>query len=195
MYQFNPTYHRRRSIRLKEYDYSQAGLYFITICIQDKIPLFGEIKNKEMLLSEIGHIAHKEWLKTEEIRDNVILHEFIVMPDHFHAILEIKFSKGNNHENIGKFRSPSQTIGSIIRGYKIATTKRIKDLIFSRGGWGYLQFAPTAPTIFAKTNIAPTISKLKIWQRDYYEHIIRDNHAYQRISNYIINNPAKWEKK
>ncbi len=132
MIKFDPNIHHRKSIRLHNFDYSQAGLYFITICTQDKIPLFGEIKNNEMHLSEMGKIAHDEWLNSANIRDNIILHEFIVMPDHFHAILEIKFSKGNNKEAIGQFKSPSQTIGSIIRGYKIATTKQIKDFILSR---------------------------------------------------------------
>jgi putative transposase len=126
MIKFNPIIHHRKSIRIHHFDYSQAGLYFITICNQDKIPLFGKINNKEMHLSEIGAVAHDEWLNLSHIRDNIILHEFIVMLDHFHAIIEIKFSKGNNQEAIDQFKSPSQTIGSIIRGYKIATTKQIK---------------------------------------------------------------------
>ena len=126
------------------------------------------------------------FLEIEEIqiRDNISLHEFIVMPNHFHAIIEIIFQKGNNQENISQFKSPSQTIGSIIRGYKIATTKKIKDLLST----GELQFAPT----IKDSQFTPTA--LKIWQRNYHEHIIRDERAYLNISNYIINNPAKWEE-
>ncbi|MBK9734491.1 MAG: hypothetical protein IPO92_05775 [Saprospiraceae bacterium] len=84
-----------------------------------------------------------------------------------------------------KFKSPSQTIGAIIRGYKIATIKKIKDHILNSDR-GELQFAPTGPT--------EEIIQLdfKIWQRNYYEHIIRDEKSYQTISEYIINNPAKW---
>ena len=181
----NPNIHHRRSIRLKEYDYSQVGLYLITLCCQDRIHLFGEVVNGEMILNELGQIAHDEWLKTLQVRDNINLHEFIVMPNHFHAIIEIIFQKGNNQENIGQFKSPSQTIGSIIRGYKIATTKKIKDFISSTGE---LQLAQNSEAF----NFSPNAKK--IWQRDYHEHIIRDDRAYQNISNYIINNPSKWKE-
>lgn len=219
MNQYNPNIHHRRSIRLKGYDYSQAGLYFITICCQDRAHLFGHIENGEMILNEYGKIAWEEWHATEAIRDNCRTHEFIVMPNHIHGIIEILFKKENkkeelgknNFEEIGKFKSPSQTIGSIIRGFKIATIKKIKDFIQeekdNRGsstgefkinsGEGdlkdnrstvELQFAPTAPTEKIKN------LNFKIWQRNYYEHIIRNEQAYNNISNYIINNPAKWDE-
>ena len=201
MSHYNPQKHHRRSIRLQGYDYSQEGLYFITICCQDRALLFGEIVNGEMILNSYGEIAQKEWQNTSAIRDNVVLHEFVVMPNHFHSIIEIKFQKGKNE--IGKFQSPSQTVGAIIRGYKIATIKKIKDYILDMGekindstgeksmeSKGELQFAPTAPT-------APTekIKELdfKIWQRNYYEHIIRNEQAYERISDYIRDNPKRWD--
>jgi len=259
MNNYNPKYHHRRSIRLKGYDYTQEGLYFITLCIQDREHIFGEIKNGEMHLNAFGKIAEMEWHNTPIIRDNVALHEHIIMPNHMHGIIEITFQKSNTPE-IGAFKSPSQSIGSIIRGYKIATIKRIKDLIknsnlednkgeFKEGdkkenykgefkkkenySTGELQFAPTkipkgfaptarfaptkipkgfAPTArFAPTKIpegfaptarfAPTAEAkkiinldFKIWQRNYYEHIIRDKKSYKNISNYIINNPKKWEE-
>ncbi|NBL65852.1 hypothetical protein GV828_11630 [Flavobacterium sp. NST-5] len=199
MNRYNPQKHHRRSIRLQGYDYSQEGLYFITICCQDRAHLFGKVVSGEMILNSYGEIAQEEWLNTTEIRDNVLLHEFVVMPNHFHSIIEIKFQKGNNE--IGKFQSPSQTVGAIIRGYKIATIKKIKDYILNIGekssgrtnekinSTGELQFAPIAP-------IAPTekIKELdfKIWQRNYYEHIIRSEQAYERISDYIRNNPKRW---
>lgn len=159
MTRYDPNIHHRRSIRLKGYDYAKEGLYFITLCVQNRTHLFGEIKNPtdceaggEMILNAYGQIAHEEWLSTSNIRDNAVLHEFIVMPDHFHAIIEILFHKGKEGE-IGKFRSPSQTVGSIIRGYKIATIKKIKAFILkgrkeesikenSNSVTGELQFAP-----------------------------------------------------
>jgi len=249
MSNYNPNYHHRRSIRLKGYDYSQEGLYFITLCVQDRESIFGEIKKGEMHLNAFGKIAEEEWLNTPNIRDNVALHEHIIMPNHMHGIIEITFQKSKTLE-IGAFQSPSQSIGSIIRGYKIATIKRIKDLInkynsgeFKEGdkgenfnsegikerdkgenlSTGELQFAPTASTDrfaptastdrFAPTastdRFAPTASTekfelraakkiidldFKIWQRNYYEHIIRNEKAYKNISNYIINNPKKWEE-
>lgn len=191
MNKYNPQKYHRRSIRLQGYDYSQEGLYFITICCQDRVHLFGEIVDGKMILNSYGEIAQKEWQNTSTIRDNVVLHEFVVMPNHFHSIIEIKFQKGNNE--IGKFQSPSQTVGAIIRGYKIATIKKIKDYILNTGekindSKGELQFAPTAPTEKIKE------LNFKIWQRNYYEHIIRNEPAYERISDYIRNNPKCWNE-
>ena len=144
---YNPNKHHRRSIRLKGYDYAQAGLYFITICTQDRAHLFGKIENGKMILNPYGHIAQTEWQHTAAIRDNCRLHESIIMPNHLHGIIEITKNKGNA-DQIGKFISPSQTIGSIIRGFKIATIKRIKDYIHNPGEsnsprTGESQFAPT----------------------------------------------------
>ena len=145
---YNSEKHHRRSIRLKGYDYSQSGLYFITICVQNRHCLFGEIENDEMILNEYGKIAATEWINTESIRDNIRLHEYIIMPNHIHGIIEI--------------------------------VRRTDDCK------GESQFAPTAPTIIKSL-------KYKIWQRNYYEHIIRDEKSYQRISEYIITNPQKWD--
>ena len=278
---YNPNLHHRKSIRLKGYSYAQAGLYFITICCQHRAHLFGQINKGEMQLNHYGKIAATTWANTEKIRDNVYIHEYIIMPNHIHGIIEIlttkeekpqkeeakknqsettlisgkpeaylnseksEESKKESKESISgnisgeseignirgesdnisgeseiedirgesgnisgesegefdkstgelqfaptvkKFHSPSQTIGSIIRGFKIATIKRIKDYIiesetaFNSGG---LKFGPTEK-----------IKSLdfKIWQRNYYEHIIRNERAFQNISNYIINNPKKWEE-
>ncbi|HNJ10775.1 MAG TPA: hypothetical protein PK783_04910, partial [Chitinophagales bacterium] len=93
---YNPQKHHRRSIRLKGYDYAQAGLYFITICCQDRANLFGAIENGEMILNEYGQIAFEEWANTENIRDNCRIHEYIIMPNHIHGIIEIIFKKENN---------------------------------------------------------------------------------------------------
>ncbi len=204
MNQYNPNKHHRRSIRLQGYDYSQAGLYFVTLVCQDRAHLFGDIKDGIMYLNEFGQIAVDEWLHTQEVRDNVVLHEYVVMPNHIHGIIEILFPKESNNI-VGEFRSPSQTIGAIIRGYKIATIKRIKELEskdeYSKGeeSKGELQFAPTVPTVptaptapTARTREIIKSLEYKIWQRNYYEHIIRDEKAYNNISNYIIENPKRW---
>src|SRR5690606_4517250 len=89
MKQYNPKKHHRKSIRLVGYDYSQAGLYFVTICCKDKICRFGQVKNGTMVLNEYGQIAHDEWVKTAQIRPNVQLHEFVVMPNHIHGIIQL----------------------------------------------------------------------------------------------------------
>ena len=241
---YNPKIHHRRSIRLQGYDYSREGLYFITLCCQNRKHLFGTIRNGKILLSPAGEIVKEEWEKTPAIRPNTKLHEYIIMPNHFHAIIEIIFSaqsqsresqsekkesnlKGENKSRSTgelqfaptefaptEFKSPSQTIGAIIRGFKGASTKRIKENYFSNLGSGKSIFAPKEPIKksnskeeknslstgelqFAPTEFAPTTNfspKDKIWQRDYYEHIIRNKKSYHRISNYIQNNPAQWEK-
>lgn len=205
---YNPSIHHRRSIRLKGYDYSKEGLYFITICVKNRECIFGEVIDRKMALNEFGQIAKEEWKKTEEIRDNCKLHEFIIMPNHIHGIIEITFNKGDK-EAIGKFQSPSQTIGSFIRGFKIATIKKIKERINSHRV--ELQFDPSEfdPSEFNPSEFNPidnyqtsggelqfAITKIKeldfkIWQRNYYEIIIRNKKAFENISNYIINNPAR----
>lgn len=200
MEQYNPYKHHRKSIRLVGYDYSQAGLYFVTLVCQDRAQLFGDIKDGVMYLNEFGQIAADEWLHTQEVRDNVVLHEFVVMPNHIHGIIEIQYPKESSNI-VGAFKSPSQTIGAIVRGYKIATIKRIKELVKrteeskgvdSKGvdSKGELQFATTVPTATTREIIKSL--DYKIWQRNYYEHIIRDEKAYINISNYIIENPKRW---
>ncbi len=201
---YNPNIHHRRSIRLQGYDYSSEGLYFITICCHNKVCLFGHVVNAAMVLNEYGQVAFNEWMKTPEIRPNVELGEFIVMPNHIHGIIRITRrgelhspniesnssdgrgvldtpdyvgdSRGvlNTPDFMGecnspqryspRLRGPSQTIGAIVRGYKSAVTKQLNALGIGR----------------------------KVWQRDYYEHIIRNEQSYYNISNYIVNNPAKW---
>jgi REP-associated tyrosine transposase len=222
---YNHYIHDRRSIRLKNYDYSSAGFYFITLCTLDRKNIFGEIIKGAMHLNQFGKIAAEEWEKTPEIRKNISLGGYIFMPNHFHGIISIDYKiiqKGK--DNIGKFHSPSQTIGAIIRGFKGATTKRINNLLRElrekSGSTGESQFAllpdksastgdsgPTGESQFASTDksartgesqSASTIYNLSgqgsIWQRNYYENIIRNEKAYFNISTYIINNPKNWDK-
>ena len=97
-------YHRR-SIRLQGYDYSQKGMYFLTICVKDKECIFGTISNGNMILNVIGHIVANEWENTPNIRDNIALHDYVIMPNHLHGIIEITYNK-NNKEKISEFVSP-----------------------------------------------------------------------------------------
>jgi REP element-mobilizing transposase RayT len=182
---YNPEIHHRRSIRLKGYDYSQEGLYFITICTHNRKCLFGEITDGKMILNEIGKIVENEWIKSAEIRAEIEIHAYCIMPNHFHAIAEIvAVDTYNDGTTVGAngirpyyirpyirpydrkgvchtpLRSPSKTIGALVRGFKSAVTKQI----------GF-----------------------NVWQRNYFENIIRDWKSYQTITEYIINNPAKWE--
>jgi len=159
--------HHRRSIRLKAYDYSKPGAYFVTICSYKRECVFGNWINGEMLINEFGQIIENEWLKTAQIRDNIRLDEYVVMPNHFHGILFIACRGVLQYAPTKEFRSPSQTIGSIIRGFKSTVTKQIKQLRNTPGA--------------------------TIWQRNYYERIIRNEKELNRIREYILNNPLKWQ--
>jgi putative transposase len=174
---FNPDIHHRKSIRLRGYDYSQAGLYFLTICTKNGECLFGNIADGEMHLNSNGKIAQEEWLKTAEIRSNIRLHESVVMPNHMHGIIEI--IPTDNHDlqsdemgsvvlcGEGRMQS-APTLGNIVKGYKSAVTRRINELQDTPGG--------------------------VVWLRNYYEHIIRDESAYLYISEYIKTNPQRWQQ-
>jgi len=145
---YTPLIHNRKSIRLKNYDYSEAGLYFITMGTANRKHIFGKIEKGEMQLNTLGEIAKEEWDKTIGIRKNISLGAYIIMPNHFHAIISIDYKLNKERDpNIGKFKSPSQTIGAIIRGYKGATKKRINSLIRDNSMCtGVVQFAPNRKT-------------------------------------------------
>jgi len=104
---YNPHIHHRRSIRLKGYDYAQAGLYFITICCQDRACLFGEITDGLMVCNDAGTMVENEWLKLPTRFTNIQLHEYIVMPNHFHAILEIVWATLDVAPVRGCLKSPN----------------------------------------------------------------------------------------
>ena len=182
----------RQSTRLKTYDYSLEGSYFITIVTQDRLHLFGKIENSQMILNTVGKIVEQEWKNSIQLRSNISLGEFIIMPDHMHMILTIDHQISNDKESKewehSNPKSPSQTIGAIIRGFKGACTKKI-NLFYN--STGELQFTPTDELQFAPTEFY----KNKIWQRNYYDHIIRNQADYNRIEQYIIDNPQNWKKK
>ena len=147
-------HHHRHSIRLKGYDYSLKGLYFITICTQNQQHLFGKIVNREMILNDPGIMTAKWWNELKQKYRNIELHERIIMPDHFHGIIQI----ANKNDNLGE----------MMKWFKTMTTNE------------YIRNV--------KHNNWQTFDK-KIWQRNYYEHIIRDEKSYYRISEYIRTNP------
>jgi len=158
---------QRRSIRLPHYDYGESGGYFVTLCVHDRGCLFGEIVDGAMQLSECGALVASEWNKTADIRPQVVLDEFVVMPNHFHAIVTMEVSRrGVLPYARPSFQSPSQTIGAVIRGFKSASAKRINDIRRTPG--------------------------VAVWQRNYYEHVIRHENELTRIREYVVNNPLQW---
>lgn len=205
---YNPNKHHRRSIRLKEYDYSQEGLYFITICVKDMRHLFGCIEEGVMLLNDAGELVEREWLKIPNRFENTRLHEYVVMPNHFHSILEIVDvdnvgaclvdAKKTDIEQsqigqpqIGQPQIGQPQIGQpqgIAPTVKPTTKKTVGDMI------GAFQSIVTVEYIRGVKNCGWQRFDKKLWQRNYWEHIIRNEQAYQNISNYIINNPKNWDK-
>jgi len=129
--------------------------------------LFGRIVGSEICLNELGRLVSSEWRRTPDVRPNVELDEFVVMPNHFHAMVALESSRrGVLHTPSKKFHSPSQTLGAIIRGFKAATTKGINDV----------RHAPGAA----------------VWQRNYYERVLRNENDLARIRQYVVNNPLQW---
>ena len=171
---YNPNIHHRHSIRLKGYDYSREGLYFITVCIQNRECLLGEILNGEMILNEYGEIIQKVWNELPRHYMNIQLGEFIVMPNHIHGIIVITDNGGNG--DVGAGLKPAPTA---------ATTTMKKH--------GLPEIVRALKTFSAKQiNKIRNIAGEKVWQRNYYEHIIRNADAHHKIAAYILDNPAKW---
>ena len=167
---FSPQRKNRRSIRLKGYDYSQAGAYFVTICAQNRQCLFGDIADGKMVLNKYGKIVADEWKKTAEIRREIELDEWIVMPNHFHAIVVMTDPVGAIHElplQMSQKQRRKMTLPKLIGRFKMLSSKRINKLRNTPG--------------------------TKLWQRNYYEHIICNDDELHCTREYIINNPLKWE--
>ena len=187
---YDPRKHHRRSIRLKGYDYTQAGAYFVTIVTHDRECLFGEVVDGVMWLNAFGEIVRDEWFRTAVVRPYVMLDpdEFVVMPNHVHGIIWITCGRGDPvgrpYDPVGRPHDPvgrphdndcddqrphgpaAGSVGAIIGQIKSIAAKRINAL---RG-------TPAAP----------------VWGRNYYEHIIRYETSLNRIRRYIAANPSRW---
>ncbi|MBI5664236.1 MAG: transposase [Nitrospirae bacterium] len=190
---YNRDIHHRRSIRLKEYDYSQAGAYFVTICTQNRECAFGDIVGREMRLNDAGRMVDITWNDLPTHNDNILLDSFIIMPNHIHGIITIvgagskpahvdvahvdsgiTYQPGKNRAGLSKDRAglePAPTNGTglseIVRQLKTFSTRRINQIRNSPG--------------------------VPVWQRNYYERVIRNEHELHKIREYIINNPSNWE--
>jgi len=178
--------HQRKSMRLKGYDYSKTGLYFITICCQDKVHRFGNVVNGKMILNEFGEIAHNEWEILTHRFLNFELDVFQIMPDHMHGIIELKnLSPTAAGTEFTSTPNPDQAEIAPNPNQPQVPTPKVPDIV---GAYKSL-VANGCLLIYKSRN--ETMGKL--WQRNYYERIIRNEQSYHRISEYIIKNPAKWE--
>jgi REP element-mobilizing transposase RayT len=169
--------YRIESARLKNWDYTNDAAYFVTICIKDMKNYFGKIIEDKVILTNTGKIVDEEWLITKDIRNNIILDQYIVMPNHFHGIIMILNENKINVETTLRVvliqnKTPqrddstlkSGSLGANIGQFKSVCTKRIHEL-------GYIDFK---------------------WQTRFHDRIIRDEKELFNIRQYIINNPIKW---
>jgi len=172
----NPSIRHRRSIRLKGYDYSQSGMYSVTICTQNRLCLFGIIENEKMLLNDAGKmIGH--WYRELECKfSDIKCHEMIVMPNHVHFIVENVGADLCVCPGLGDSRTTGEHIGSPLR-HVVQWFKTMSTNEYIRS---------------VKQNQWQRFDK-KLWQRNYYEHIIRNEKSYLKISEYINTNPSKWQ--
>ncbi len=235
----SPRIHHRRSIRLKGYDYTQAGAYFVTIVTQDRAHLFGEVVNGEMRLNEYGQIVCEEWFRTAALRANVRLFddEFVVMPNHIHGIIWITDDgnidtgdAGVAGDDVGAQRRCAPTSASTQTIFPSTPTTSTTPTSASTPTTSNTHTSASTPTIPnaqnapATTHTSPTIHDINVapgslgaivrafksavaqrintlrrtpsgavWQRNYYEHIIRNDDALNRIRQYIRDNPRRWE--
>jgi putative transposase len=216
---FDPLIHHRQSIRLNGYDYCSFGLYFITIRVHPGGPVLGHVLNGKTELNDFGNIVDDEWCKTPIIRPYVCIDAYVIMPDHFHGIIGIHTHPPvgatrrvapnatltdadpdatltdadpdatlTDADPVGATQRVAPTarptgpkpgsIGAIIGQFKSQTTKRINMLRFETG----------KINTGATQRVAPTG---RVWQRNYYDHIIRDHESLERIRQYIIDNPSR----
>ena len=182
----------RRSIRRSGYDYSQFGGYFITICTQDRECLFGEIRDGLMALNDLGSIVHAEWDRSGEIRSELTLDHFIVMPNHIHGIVMItSVGSTGGSPALVTGNAPSAvgaTGGSPVVGTSTRSIRPHGPSKRSLGAFvgGFKQAATIAINRARNSPGAP------VWQRNYYEHVIRTEDELNRIRRYIADNPAAW---
>ena len=169
---YNPDKHHRRSIRLKGYDYTQPGAYYITLCTKARQCLFGDVVKGKMRLNSLGYIAFTYWQAIPDHFAHIQLDVFVVMPNHLHGILVIRdtpiLAQPGDNPTTETFSKPVRgSIPTVIRTYKAAVTKQINLL-------------------------CNTTHTSLIWQRNFYEHINRDEKSLETIRRYITENPWRW---
>jgi REP-associated tyrosine transposase len=163
---YDPALHHRRSIRLRTYDYSQPGAYFVTVCVCERECLLGEVLNDSVILSAAGRVVAECWQWVAQRYAHIELDEWVVMPNHLHGIIVISDRPiPHTHQSSGTTLQ-RKSLGSLIGAFKTVSTQRV--------------------------NVMRNCAGQRLWQRDFYEHIIRDESELDRIRQYIADNPARW---
>jgi REP element-mobilizing transposase RayT len=165
---FNPELHHRRSIRLRGYDYSTGGAYFVTICAWQRECLFGEVVDGALRLNEAGHLVTATWDSLSERFQAILLDQHIVMPNHFHGTLVLSGQGAASSAPTSGLGAASSapTLGNVVRAFKSISAISINRALDRQG--------------------------IPLWQRNYYERVIRNEQELTAIRQYIVDNPAKW---
>jgi REP element-mobilizing transposase RayT len=172
---YDPQRHHRRSVRLKHFDYAGPGWYFVTICTWNRMTVPGAVDRGEVTLTEIGQVVREEWLRTPDLRPNVALDAFVIMPNHLHGIVAItrrfdepdgEIAFESTHDELAPFSAPVQSLGAVIHGFKAATTRRARSVLEP----------PDRP----------------LWQRNYFEKVLRERNHLDQLREYMVANPYRW---
>lgn len=171
---YNAEVDRRRSIRLPHWDYRESGAYFVTICTHDRLPLFGHVVEDQSRLNQFGRVVEEEWRRSADIRAEIALDAFVVMPNHVHGIVWIRRAPTAGAQGLAPLRhAPGppfavqpKSLSSMIRGFKAASKMRVNGLRQAPG---------TA-----------------VWQRNYFERVLRNDGELNRAREYILDNPRRW---
>ncbi|MDO9087286.1 MAG: hypothetical protein Q7U53_13850 [Anaerolineaceae bacterium] len=199
---YNPAIHNRHSLRLSGYDYTQPGAYFLTINAHKMEHLFGRVVDGVVHLSPVGEIAQEQWLKIPDHFANVVLDEFVIMPNHLHGILVITEGEGGGNGKGKAFdhreiqNSTIISSSSINLNFSKILQSNALPIRAARAG----SQPGSIPAIVQnfKSITSRKINRLletpgsTIWHRNYYEHVIRDEEDYDRIVGYIRENPRRW---
>lgn len=205
---FNPDIHHRRSIRLRDYDYASGGVYFVTLCAFHRECLFGEIVDGRMRLNEIGGIVWDCWIKIPEHFPGVMLDKSVVMPSHFHGIIHITTSPIEAAETVGTVGAKQASSASPAFSPSPAFNFDVGHTIKKLGEAGETLASPL-PHGTGKGTLAAIVQNVKsvstrkinqfrnnhgcpVWQRNYYERVIRTELELTKAREYIVNNPLKW---
>ncbi len=167
--EMSDSWHERRPTRLPGYDYSQPGAYFVTICVKDRLCLFGSVVDGTMVPNDAGRMVTTTWSEMPDHYGDVTLDQFVVMPNHVHGVILLNIHGGRPG---GRPRGAAPTLTDLMDRFKTLTTRRYIEGV-RRDGW------PPFPG--------------QLWQRSYYDHVVRGDESLIEIREYIATNPIKWQ--
>ncbi len=169
---YDPEIHRRRSIRLDGYDYSSAGTYYISVVVQGRLCLFGKVVDGVMRVNEAGRMVSRVWDGMQDRFPFLESDEFVVMPNHVHGVVFLGQAVATMGEMSGQTAGDAPTLGDVVRVLKSVTTveygRGVREL-----GWERLE--------------------RRLWQRNYFERVVRNGSELRAVREYIANNPMNWE--